>query len=181
MSSLPYYLLLALLLFLLTILVLFSLSSKYPAAAFYSRILLSWASLFACACYGVVASAVLRCVGYGGLSQWTVARAFKWCMRLTTGIEFVVQGGENLTTRPAVFIGNHQTYVCAVGVRGWGLEGALADLSLVDDRELDVLMLGTVFPPYCSVTAKKSLKYIPFLGWFSATPSTLPLPHLTVH
>lgn len=45
------------------------------------------------------------------------------------------------TTRPAVFIGNHQT-------------------------ELDVLMLGCIFPKYCSVTAKKSLKSTPFLGWF---------------
>ena len=43
--------------------------------------------------------------------------------------------------RPAVFIGNHQT-------------------------ELDVLMLGCMFPKYCSVTAKKSLKNWPFLGWF---------------
>ena len=33
--------------------------------------------------------------------------------------------------------------------------------------ELDVLMLGCVFPKYISVTAKKSLKYWPFLGWFS--------------
>ena len=34
-------------------------------------------------------------------------------------------------------------------------------------RELDVLLLGTVFPPYCSVTAKNSLKRVPVLGWFS--------------
>lgn len=34
-------------------------------------------------------------------------------------------------------------------------------------RELDILVLGAVFPPYCSVTAKKSLKYWPILGWFS--------------
>jgi lysophosphatidate acyltransferase len=73
-----------------------------------------------CASYGVVASLVLRCVGYGGLSQWTVARAFKWTMWLTTGLTFRVidsgrveggrRGGEEaLLTRPAVFVGNHQT------------------------------------------------------------------------
>jgi lysophosphatidate acyltransferase len=35
---------------------------------------------------------------------------------------------------------------------------------------MDVLMLGCTFPQYTSVTAKKSLKWVPFLGWFS-TPS----------
>jgi hypothetical protein len=36
------------------------------------------------------------------------------------------------------------------------------------NRELDVLMLGTMFPKNCAVTAKKSLRRVPFLGWFSA-------------
>lgn len=74
----------------------------------------------ACASYGVVASIVLRLVGYGGLSQWTVARAFKHSMWWTTGVTFKViedgksengwRGGmEALATRPAVFVGNHQT------------------------------------------------------------------------
>lgn len=73
-----------------------------------------------CALYGVFASLALRAVGYGGLSQWTVARAFKWTMRLFTGVTFSVtesgkveggrRGGEEaLLTRPAVLIGNHQT------------------------------------------------------------------------
>ncbi|KAF2715478.1 1-acylglycerol-3-phosphate O-acyltransferase [Pleomassaria siparia CBS 279.74] len=104
------------------------------------------------ALYGVVASIILRLVGYGGLSQWTVGKVFKWTMWWSTGIFFEIidsgrivggnRGGEEaLQTRPAVFVGNHQT-------------------------ELDVLMLGTVFPQYCSVTAKSSLKWTPFLGWF---------------
>ena len=64
-------------------------------------------------------------------------------MRYTTGITFTIEDPNDWlnTTRPAVFIGNHQT-------------------------ELDVLMLGCIFPKYCSVTAKKSLKSVPFLGWF---------------
>jgi len=113
----------------------------------------------ACATYGVVASIVLRLVGYGGLSQWTVARAFKHTMWWTTGVMFRViedgkvengrRGGEEaLQTRPAVFVGNHQT-------------------------ELDVLMLGGMFPKYTSVTAKSSLKYYPFLGWFMALSKTV--------
>lgn len=80
----------------------------------------SFICLVFCALYGVVASIVLRLFGYGGLSQWTVARAFKWTMWLTTGVTFRVvdsgrseggrRGGEEaLLTRPAVFVGNHQT------------------------------------------------------------------------
>jgi lysophosphatidate acyltransferase len=39
--------------------------------------------------------------------------------------------------------------------------------------ELDVLMLGCMFPQYCSVTAKASLKYTPFLGQFMALSKTV--------
>jgi len=86
-------------------------ASKSHRFSFYSRAALSFGCLIFCAAYGVVASLALRIVGYGGLSQYTVARAFKWTMWLTTGVEFVVQGEEHLRTRPAIFIGNHQTYV----------------------------------------------------------------------
>ena len=34
-------------------------------------------------------------------------------------------------------------------------------------------MLGCVFPRYTSVTAKKSLKWMPFLGWFMALSKTV--------
>lgn len=37
-------------------------------------------------------------------------------------------------------------------------------------------MLGCVFPKYCSVSAKRSLKYWPFLGQFSMRPYLLHLP-----
>lgn len=78
------------------------------------------------------------------MGQWTTARSFKWTMLLITGLWFTIDDPNDYlnTTRPAVFVGNHQT-------------------------ELDVLFLGHVFPKYCSVTAKKSLKYWPLLGWFS--------------
>ncbi|KAL4879035.1 hypothetical protein BJY04DRAFT_105112 [Aspergillus karnatakaensis] len=121
---------------------LYVVGQKMPRAAFFARCLAAYGSLIFCALYGVIASIVLRLVGYGRISQWATARSFKWVMRITTGVWFdIVEGQEHLTTRPAVIIGNHQS-------------------------ELDVLMLGAVFPPYCSVTAKKSLKYVPFLGWF---------------
>ncbi|KAJ5473513.1 20S cyclosome subunit (BimA/Nuc2/Cdc27) [Penicillium sp. IBT 31633x] len=124
-------------------------SGKVPRAAFAARCLASYGSLLLCAAYGVVVSVCLRLAGYGRISQWAAGRGFKWVMRFTTGVTFeIVEGEEYLSTRPAVFIGNHQT-------------------------ELDVLMLGCVFPPYCSVTAKKSLRNIPFLGWFMSLSRTV--------
>ncbi|RDW90510.1 1-acylglycerol-3-phosphate O-acyltransferase SLC1 [Aspergillus mulundensis] len=128
---------------------LFLVGQKVPRASFVARCLASYGSLIACAIYGVVASVVLRLVGYGRISQWATARSFKWVMRFTTGVRFdIIEGKEYLSTRPAVIIGNHQS-------------------------ELDVLMLGEIFPPYCSVTAKKSLRYVPFLGWFMALSRTV--------
>ena len=128
---------------------LFSLGQRVPRASFSARCLASYASLLICAAYGVVASVILRLCRRGRISQWAAGRSFKWAMWYTTGIMFdVVQGSEYLSTRPAVFIANHQS-------------------------ELDVLMLGSVFPKYCSMTAKKSLKLIPFLGWFMVLSRTV--------
>ncbi|RFU79145.1 1-acyl-sn-glycerol-3-phosphate acyltransferase [Trichoderma arundinaceum] len=119
-------------------------------AAFVARGLASYITLVACALYGVFASIVLTLVGKQQIAQWAVARAFHYSMYYTTGIQFVVDDPNNVlnTTRPAVFIGNHQT-------------------------ELDVLMLGAIFPKYCSVTAKAQLKRVPFLGWFMSLSGTI--------
>ncbi|KAF2103784.1 putative 1-acylglycerol-3-phosphate acyltransferase [Rhizodiscina lignyota] len=127
-----------------------ALQQPHQAFCFWARILASIGALCLCASYGVVASICLRLVGYGGLAQWTTARSFKYAMWLVTGVWFDIgkEGGEWLKIRPAVFMGNHQT-------------------------ELDVLMLATVWPQYCSVTAKKSLKWVPFLGQFMALSKTV--------
>ena len=129
---------------------LFSLSNLgVTAASFYGRCLSSYAALLVCASYGVLVSLVLRPVGKHRIVQYLVARGFKWTMWAATGVRFeIVEGEEYLSTRPCVIIGNHQS-------------------------ELDVLLLGTIFPPYCSVTAKSSLKKIPFLGWFMALSGTV--------
>ncbi|KAI9891720.1 MAG: 1-acyl-sn-glycerol-3-phosphate acyltransferase beta [Vezdaea aestivalis] len=129
---------------------LFILSRQLSRLEFYARLLASYLSLIFCASYGVLASLVLRLVGKHRVSQWATARSFKWVMRLTTGVRFEIEdeGRAYLNERPVVFVGNHQT-------------------------ELDILMLGTIFPPYCSVTAKSSLKHLPFLGWFMALSGTV--------
>ncbi|KAH8158255.1 hypothetical protein CIB48_g9993 [Xylaria polymorpha] len=128
----------------------YMLSAVVPKAAFVARTLAAYISLIVCAIYGAVASIALRILGHEQIAQWTTARAFKYAMALTTGITFEVEDPNNYldTIRPAVFLGNHQT-------------------------ELDVLMLGCMFPKYCSVTAKKNLKKIPFLGWFMSLSGTV--------
>jgi lysophosphatidate acyltransferase len=131
-------------------LALYMLSLRMPVAGFFARLLASYICLVICACYGVVVSILLRPVGYGRISQWATARSFKYSMWLTTGTTFRIEDPNDYlnTTRPAVFIGNHQT-------------------------ELDVLMLGCIFPKYCAVAAKKSLKNVPVLGWFMALSGTV--------
>ncbi|KAH6664930.1 hypothetical protein B0J14DRAFT_239406 [Halenospora varia] len=143
MSSIIYYLEVLLGSYALLVVALYILSLKIPAAGFFARLLAAYISLLICATYGVLISIFLRIVGNPRISQWATARSFKYVMYLTTGITFSIEDPNDYlnTTRPAVFIGNHQT-------------------------ELDVLMLGCIFPKYCSVTAKSSLKRIPFLGWF---------------
>ncbi|SMR49036.1 unnamed protein product [Zymoseptoria tritici ST99CH_1E4] len=125
-------------------------SLKIPALEFYGRSLASFVALFLSSVYATFAAAAFSAVGYGGMAQWTAGRFFKWVMLLFTGIWFDVQDPENYlgNTRPAVFVGNHQT-------------------------ELDVLMLGHIFPKWCSVTSKKSLSKIPFLGWFMLMSKTV--------
>ncbi|GFP52034.1 probable 1-acyl-sn-glycerol-3-phosphate acyltransferase [Trichoderma asperellum] len=125
-------------------------SLAVPKAGFAARVLAAYISLLACAVYGVLASILLALVGKRQIAQWACGRAFDFTMRYTTGVEFVIDDPDNVlgSTRPAVFIGNHQT-------------------------ELDVLMLGAIFPKYCSVTAKAQLKRVPFLGWFMSLSGTI--------
>ncbi|CAK7233832.1 1-acylglycerol-3-phosphate O-acyltransferase [Sporothrix bragantina] len=128
------------------------LSYVSPLAGFIARVLASIMALIGCALYGVFASIVLRLSGGNRwqISQWATARAFKFTMALLTGLTFEVEDPNNYlgSTRPAVFVGNHQT-------------------------ELDVLMLGCMFPQYCSVTAKRQLRSYPFLGWFMSLSGTI--------
>ncbi|KOS19209.1 putative 1-acyl-sn-glycerol-3-phosphate acyltransferase [Escovopsis weberi] len=129
---------------------LFAMSAIIPRAAFLARSLAAYLSAAAAAVYGIFSSVALALVGKQQIAQWATGRAFSALMRATTGTYFIIDDPGRVldTTRPAVFIGNHQT-------------------------ELDILMLGALFPKYCSVTAKASLKWVPFLGWFMALSGTV--------
>lgn len=130
----------------------YMLSLLHPIFGFFARLLASYAGLVLASFYGCLASIFLRAIGpeYGQLAQWTTARSFKYFMGFMIGVHFVVEDPEDYlaNTRPAVIIGNHQT-------------------------ELDVLMLGSVFPKYTSVSAKSSLRKTPLLGWFMALSGTV--------
>lgn len=128
----------------------YMLSVAIPKAAFVARSLASYICLIYATMFGVFVSVFLRLVGHSQIAQWATGRFFKYLMILTTGVTFhtVDPKGHLKTTRPAVFVGNHQT-------------------------ELDVLMLGSVFPKYCSVTAKASLRKTPFLGWFMSLSASI--------
>lgn len=128
------------------------LSLYHPVFGFIARLLASYIGLVIAATYGCIASLFLRALGpeYAQLSQWTVGRFFKYTFMLLVGVKFQIEDPEDYLgkTRPCVIIGNHQT-------------------------ELDVPMLGCVFPKYTSVSAKSSLKKTPLLGWFMALSGTV--------
>lgn len=131
-------------------LALYMLSFLVPKAAFAARSLAAYMALVVTASSGVFISIAMRVAGCGQSAQWATGRVFKFFMAAATGITFEIEDPEKHldTVRPAVFVGNHQT-------------------------ELDVLMLGCMFPKYCAVTAKKSLKSWPFLGWFMTLSGTV--------
>lgn len=100
-----------------------------------------------CALYGVVASLVLRLIGKEEYAQYTVARVFYFTFSKVLGVTITIKNEHFLHQKPAVVVSNHQS-------------------------ALDILILGKVFMPGYTVTAKKALKYFPFLGWFMLASNT---------
>lgn len=115
---------------------------------YYCRSALAVAVLCFGGAYGVVASVICTLIGKQYLAQWTTARCFYYAMAIVFGIDVKVENEHYLDNLPFIIISNHQS-------------------------ALDIFMLGRLFPRGCTVTAKKSLKYVPFLGWFMALSGTL--------
>ncbi|CAL9732164.1 1-acyl-sn-glycerol-3-phosphate acyltransferase [Monosporozyma unispora] len=114
---------------------------------YYMRCVTAVAILMLCAVYGTIASIVCNIIGKQHLSQWTTARCYYYAMKFGMGIDVKVIGEEKLDNKPFIAVSNHQS-------------------------ALDILMLARMFPKGCTVTAKKSLKYVPLLGWFMAASGT---------
>lgn len=115
---------------------------------FYFKSTIFGSLIAVCAMYGVVASIILRVIGKEQYSQYTVARVFHYLFSKLLGIKVTVRNEHYLQTNHAsVVVSNHQS-------------------------ALDILILGRVFQPGTTVTAKKVLKYFPFLGWFMIASGT---------
>lgn len=115
---------------------------------FWAKSVVAVTLLSSCAVYGVLVSIFFSLIGKRHLSQWSTARCFYGVMGTLMGIKINLINGERLNDLPAIFISNHQS-------------------------EMDILMLGRTFPQGCTVTAKKQLKWVPFLGWFMSLSGTL--------
>ncbi|SPO01101.1 related to sn2-acylglyceride fatty acyltransferase [Cephalotrichum gorgonifer] len=122
---------------------LYVVSFAIPKAAFFARLIAFYFSILVTCTFILPVCLIFRLVGQGGSGQWAGGRLFRYLVQITMGISFEIQDPHGVLdkVRPAVLIGNHQA-------------------------EFDLIMLGTIFPRNCSVTAKASLKKVPFLGWF---------------
>lgn len=103
--------------------------------------------LLVSATYGVLCSVFLSLVGKRNIAQWSTARFYYNFFSFIMGTKINIDRPELLSKLPAILISNHQS-------------------------ELDIYMLGRIFPQRCVVTAKKQLKYVPFLGWFMSASGT---------
>lgn len=108
---------------------------------FYAKSFVFGLLIIVCALYGVVAGVLLRLIGKEEYAQYTVARAFYHSFSKLLGVKITIKNAHYLQTKPSVVISNHQS-------------------------ALDILVLGKIFQPGYTVTAKKALQYVPFLGWF---------------
>ncbi|KGU27121.1 1-acylglycerol-3-phosphate O-acyltransferase [Candida albicans P34048] len=100
-----------------------------------------------CAIYGVLASIILRIVNKAEYAQYAVAKACYYVVSLFLGLKINIKNEKYLQNLPAIVVANHQS-------------------------ALDIYVLGKIFQPGYTVTSKKSLKYVPFLGWFMVLSGT---------
>lgn len=110
---------------------------------FYAKLVVLGFLIAGAASYALVAMVILKIAGKNEYTQYVMARAFHFLVSHVLGIKIVIKNEERLLKTPAVVISNHQSIV-------------------------DLHILGRVFMPGYTVTAKKALKYIPILGWVMA-------------
>jgi lysophosphatidate acyltransferase len=139
-----------------------------PPVSYYLRLSLYTSAMgFASAC-GVGISIIATLLGQRLNINWYVARLFYRLASPLVGIKCIVEGEEHLKAlmsvekgekaKSAVLLGNHQRYVDALPRRQTYSHSSF----------LDILYLGRIFPQKASIMAKKELKWVPFLGQFSA-------------
>ncbi|KAL7324859.1 1-acylglycerol-3-phosphate O-acyltransferase [Mucor circinelloides] len=99
---------------------------------------------------GIIAGVTLPLVGRAHLINWTVARTEAFLNKTFLAITATVEGTENLPKgdQAAIYVCNHQTV-------------------------MDIMFMGNVFPKRAAVVAKKSIRWVPFLGWFMILSKTI--------
>ncbi|KAK6462224.1 hypothetical protein DFJ63DRAFT_319080 [Scheffersomyces coipomensis] len=125
----------------------FTMSKFLTTLKYYLKTIAFGSLICGCALYGVIASVILRLVNKGEYAQYTVARAFLYTFSWALGVKITVTNEKYLQSNPAIYISNHQS-------------------------ALDIFLLGKIFQPGFSVTAKRSLKFVPILGWFMLLSGT---------
>lgn len=117
---------------------------------FYSKTTAILASFIGSAAYGTVAPLILSLFRKRLLTQYTVARLFYTLVKSITGVRIEIEDETKMlnNANPAIILSNHQS-------------------------ELDVFVIGRVFPKYTTVTAKHVLKYVPILGWFMSLSGSI--------
>ncbi|KAF9964010.1 1-acylglycerol-3-phosphate O-acyltransferase [Modicella reniformis] len=136
--SLPAKLALAVLFCLALPRLLAALPQKLQFAARYLVFLTTGLFMSVVGCFIAIVFAV---AGKRHLANATAARIFSRLVASPSGIKINVKGEEKLGNTPAIYVCNHQSNV-------------------------DVVIIGRIYPTHCAIMAKKELKYVPFLGLF---------------
>ena len=85
------------------------LSASSPVARYYVRLSLYISTLGLVSAWGAIASVAMSLAGRRYDVNYVVARTFYAIASRVMGIKISVEGAEHLETRPAVFVGNHQS------------------------------------------------------------------------
>lgn len=123
---------------------LISRQKTFTKARFYAKcILLIFCGMMS-ASIGILVSPLTALIGKRSSINFIVARSMAFLSQHLINLKYVVQGKENLIKpdgKPIIYLANHQD-------------------------ALDIIAMGVIIPENVVVLAKKSIKYIPFLGWF---------------
>jgi lysophosphatidate acyltransferase len=84
-------------------------AASTPVGRYYIRLTLYVGALGLIATYAALASAVMTIVGQGLAINFVVARTFYAYTSRLIEIQIEVEGEEHMSTRPAVFMANHQS------------------------------------------------------------------------
>ncbi|KAG8815845.1 1-acylglycerol-3-phosphate O-acyltransferase [Serendipita sp. 399] len=123
-------------------------ATKSKIVRYYWRMGVYVLCLAICSIFGVCSSVALVVTGKRFDLDFWVARSFSLLGQRALDITFEIEGEEYLNTRPALLIGNHQSM-------------------------LDILYLGPIFPRATVISAKKELRWVPFLGLFMILGGTI--------